>query len=144
MKCTGDSVTQASATAVHQLIVEAGIDASLCVLRQNTRLPLSGTLSRLQRRPFFEKQQYNILSVAVVSNATGSRTILHAPNDFNEVTIGEFKTLVPDLSEYAWVHFEGRNFDAVNAMMSYCIEKRSRERPMISVEAEKVEHEMQS
>jgi ketohexokinase len=74
----------------------------------------------------------------VVNNANGSRTILHAPNDLQELTFDEFKRAVPDVCVYSWIHFEGRNFDAVRQMIEHVLTTRVDGRPRVSVEAEKV------
>uniref|UniRef100_A0A8D8EWK4 Ketohexokinase n=1 Tax=Culex pipiens TaxID=7175 RepID=A0A8D8EWK4_CULPI len=46
------------------------------------------------------------LSTVWLSAATGSRTIVHSNPNLPELTVGDFGGC--DLSEYSWVHFEGR------------------------------------
>ena len=62
-------------------------------------------------------------SCCIVTRNRGSRTIMHGRNDFPELTLEQFKTI--DLSEYAWVHFEGRGFPHLTEMV--CEAARIRE-----------------
>lgn len=54
-------------------------------------------------------------SCCIVTKNTGSRTIMHGRNDFPELTFEQFKMI--DLSEYAWIHFEGRGFPHLTEMV---------------------------
>lgn len=43
-------------------------------------------------------------SVVIISQTTGSRTIIHSNKNLPELTLDDFKKL--DLSQYSWIHFE--------------------------------------
>ena len=45
-------------------------------------------------------------SCVVLSLQTGSRTIVHSRNNLPELEVADFEKL--DMSEYSWIHFEGR------------------------------------
>lgn len=77
-------------------------------------------------------------STIIVNSQNGSRTIIHTNKNLPELTAEEFDRL--DLSQYSWIHFEGRNTDEVIKMISMVEEhnKRSNERITVSVEVEKV------
>lgn len=72
-------------------------------------------------------------SYVTVSRANGSRTIVHV-RDLPEYTAGAFAAL--DLSAYDWLHFEGRNVEALGPMLSR-VRRQSRP-PRCSLEAEKL------
>ncbi|KAG8230520.1 hypothetical protein J437_LFUL019223 [Ladona fulva] len=82
------------------------------------------------------------VSTVIINSMNGSRTILHSKGDFPEVPYDHFKQI--DLSPYAWIHFEGRNMDAVSSMMNHIKTWRNEPNisnslpiPCISVELEK-------
>lgn len=86
------------------------------------------------------------VSIVIINSSNGSRTILHSKGDTAEISIEDFKKL--DLSEYYWIHFEGRNIEAVSSMTMYVKSWRSKNHsevketsnlpvPLISVELEK-------
>lgn len=54
-------------------------------------------------------------SCIVLSQETGSRTIIHSNKNLPELTVQDFARL--DLTPYRWVHFEGRNVEAVKSMV---------------------------
>jgi len=54
------------------------------------------------------------VSVVLLSAATGSRTIVHY-RDLPEYPLADFMAL--DLRDYDWLHFEGRNIAALEAML---------------------------
>ncbi|XP_067009276.2 ketohexokinase [Anabrus simplex] len=56
-------------------------------------------------------------SSVIVNNQNGSRTIMHFRKNWPEVTLEDFKKL--DLSQYSWVHFEGRNVEEIRKMVSW-------------------------
>lgn len=47
-------------------------------------------------------------SCCIVAKNTGSRTIMHGRNGLPELKLKNFEVI--DLSQYSWVHFEGRGF----------------------------------
>jgi ketohexokinase len=71
-------------------------------------------------------------SYVTLSRANGSRTIVHV-RDLPEYTAEAFAAI--DLSAYDWLHFEGRNVDALGAMLEQL--RRQRRPPRCSLEAEK-------
>ncbi|KAI6174427.1 PfkB domain-containing protein [Aphelenchoides besseyi] len=78
------------------------------------------------------------ISTVIVNELTGTRTILHFRGNLPELTVDEFVAEFPSLSEFSWIHFEGRNFDEVLRMIEYCREKRDPTKTKLSVEFEKV------
>ncbi|PSN48255.1 hypothetical protein C0J52_03053 [Blattella germanica] len=92
-----------------------------------------GTLSRKQHLGFIvdDFKTHNIsinnciyyedcdtpISVVISSLATGSRTIVHSNKNLPELKLDDFKKL--DLSQYSWVHFEGRNVEEVISMIEW-------------------------
>ena len=46
-------------------------------------------------------------SCAIISQKSGSRTIIHSRNNLPELNVADFQKL--DLKYYGWIHFEGRN-----------------------------------
>uniref|UniRef100_A0A914WBH5 Carbohydrate kinase PfkB domain-containing protein n=1 Tax=Plectus sambesii TaxID=2011161 RepID=A0A914WBH5_9BILA len=102
---------------VQQLLLKSKINTDLCILRDDCAVPLSTVL---------------------VSDDTGSRTILHYRGNLFEPTIDEFSRKI-DVQRYSWIHFEGRNFDETRKMMEHVRKHRGSDRlPRISVEIEKV------
>lgn len=69
-------------------------------------------------------------SYVTLSRATGSRTIVHV-RDLPEYAAADFAAL--DLARYDWIHFEGRNVEALAAMLA-----RRPAHSRCSLEAEKV------
>ncbi|XP_033609889.1 ketohexokinase isoform X5 [Cryptotermes secundus] len=55
------------------------------------------------------------MSVVIISQTTGSRTIIHSNKNLPELTLDDFKKL--DMSQYSWIHFEGRNVEEVVSMI---------------------------
>ncbi|XP_067008633.2 ketohexokinase [Anabrus simplex] len=53
----------------------------------------------------------------IINDVNGSRTILHFARKWPEITLEDFKKV--DLSEYSWIHFEGRNISCVKSMVQY-------------------------
>ena len=76
-------------------------------------------------------------SCCIVSKATGSRTIMHGRNGMPELTLGHFKII--DLTEYLWIHFEGRGFPHLKDIVLHAWTlKTDRNLPFkISIEFEK-------
>ncbi|XP_078365873.1 ketohexokinase-like [Oculina patagonica] len=60
-------------------------------------------------------------SCVVLSLLTGSRTIVHSRNNLPELTVTEFEKL--NLSDYRWIHFEGRRNEKAIVEMIEIIEK---------------------
>ncbi|CAD5207802.1 unnamed protein product [Bursaphelenchus xylophilus] len=78
------------------------------------------------------------ISTCIVNLSNGTRTILHFRGDIGEITAKEFEEKFTDLSEYSWIHFEGRNFDELDKIIEYCKAKIDKNRCKISVELEKI------
>lgn len=51
-------------------------------------------------------------SVVIISQTTGSRTIIHSNKNLPELTLDDFKKL--DLSQYSWIHFEASYLTGAN------------------------------
>ncbi|XP_042302159.1 ketohexokinase isoform X3 [Sceloporus undulatus] len=84
------------------------------------------------------------ISVVIGNCTTGSRTILHAASNLPDVTAADFERV--DLSQYKWIHWEGRNASEQVKMLQ-CVEKHnqtcpSSERVATSVEVEKPRAEL--
>ncbi|XP_035666192.1 ketohexokinase-like isoform X1 [Branchiostoma floridae] len=54
-------------------------------------------------------------SCVIINTQTGSRTIIHGTRNMAELTAEDFSSL--DLTQYRWIHFEGRNTIEVCKMM---------------------------
>jgi sugar/nucleoside kinase (ribokinase family) len=52
-------------------------------------------------------------SIVIISQTTGSRTIIHSNKNLPELTLDDFKKL--DLSQYSWIHFEASYLAGANA-----------------------------
>ncbi|XDV42890.1 hypothetical protein PO909_011476 [Leuciscus waleckii] len=78
-------------------------------------------------------------SVVISSEATGSRTILHMNRNLPDVSVEDFSKV--DLSQYKWVHWEGRNADEqvkmIERVREYNSKQEEKNRITISVEIEK-------
>nr|XP_033795551.1 ketohexokinase isoform X2 [Geotrypetes seraphini] len=78
-------------------------------------------------------------SMVISNQTTGSRTILHSNSNLPDVTAQDFENV--DLSQYKWIHWEGRNADEQVKMIQR-VEEYNKTLPMdqkiiISVEIEK-------
>ena len=78
-------------------------------------------------------------SYVLLSEATGSRTIVHY-RDLPEYSVEDFLRI--DISPYDWVHFEGRNVPATRSMLRYLADLK-RVCP-ISLEVEKPREDIAS
>ncbi|XP_056333505.1 ketohexokinase isoform X2 [Danio aesculapii] len=78
-------------------------------------------------------------SVVISSVTTGSRTILHMNRNLPDVSVEDFSKV--DLSQYKWVHWEGRNADEqvkmIDRVREYNKKQDEKNRITISVEIEK-------
>ncbi|XP_026855649.1 ketohexokinase isoform X5 [Electrophorus electricus] len=79
-------------------------------------------------------------SVVISNETTGSRTILHMNRNLPDVSAEDFSKL--DLSQYKWIHWEGRNAEEQIKMIEKVREYNSKQqreenRITISVEIEK-------
>ncbi|XP_065538128.1 ketohexokinase isoform X2 [Lathamus discolor] len=82
-------------------------------------------------------------SIVIASASRGTRTILHACGNLQDVTARDFEQV--DLSQYKWIHWEARNA-AEQAVMMQRVEQHNRARPpedrvRTSVELEKPREE---
>ncbi|XP_058795553.1 ketohexokinase-like [Phymastichus coffea] len=57
------------------------------------------------------------ISTVMLSEKTGSRTIVHYTASNKELSLNDFKKV--NLNDYSWIHFEGRNISEVSSMMEY-------------------------
>lgn len=71
-------------------------------------------------------------SYIITSQATGSRTIVHY-RDLPEYQVEAFEKI--DLNQYDWIHFEGREVSAYDAMLRHA--RHSQHSATISLEIEK-------
>ncbi|XP_068792676.1 ketohexokinase isoform X2 [Struthio camelus] len=83
-------------------------------------------------------------SVVIASASRGTRTILHANRNLPDVTARDFEQV--DLSQYKWIHWEGRNASEQVKMIQR-VEEHNRAQPpaqriRISVEVEKPREEL--
>ena len=78
-------------------------------------------------------------SYITLSQATGSRTICHY-RDLPEYSFNHFKTL--KLSDFDWLHFEGRNISETRKMLQLC-QSNAMEIP-VSLEIEKPRDDIES
>nr|XP_002123654.1 ketohexokinase isoform X1 [Ciona intestinalis]XP_026696254.1 ketohexokinase isoform X1 [Ciona intestinalis] len=77
-------------------------------------------------------------STVLINNETGSRTILHYRKGLQELLYEDFKKV--DISEYSWIHFEGRNIEEVVKMIDRVVkynDDNCHSKITISVELEK-------
>ncbi|XP_058605141.1 ketohexokinase isoform X3 [Onychostoma macrolepis] len=78
-------------------------------------------------------------SVVISSVTTGSRTILHMNRNLPDVSVHDFSKV--DLSQYKWIHWEGRNADEqvkmIERVREYNSKQEEKNRITISVEIEK-------
>ncbi|XP_037398199.1 ketohexokinase isoform X2 [Pygocentrus nattereri] len=78
-------------------------------------------------------------SVVISSETTGSRTILHTNSNLPDVTAEDFSKL--DLSQYQWIHWEGRNaaeqVKMIEKVREYNRKQEKSNQITISVEIEK-------
>lgn len=72
----------------------------------------------------------------ILSQDTGSRTIIHCNRDYPQTTWEDFSKI--DLSQYGWVHFEARNTTHVLKMMQSIREhsQKTGQRIIISLDFE--------
>lgn len=85
------------------------------------------------------------LSTVILSKSTNSRTILHSNSNLPDLTAKDFEKI--NVSNYKWIHFEGRNVREVQKMMDVVVKVNSEvdtgEKVVISVELEKTRPEME-
>ncbi|XP_072545038.1 ketohexokinase isoform X3 [Salminus brasiliensis] len=78
-------------------------------------------------------------SVVISNQTTGSRTILHMNRNLPDVTEKDFSKL--DLSQYKWIHWEGRNAEdqvkMIEQVREYNSKQEKHNKITISVEIEK-------
>lgn len=79
-------------------------------------------------------------SFVTLSLATGSRTVVHSRNNLPELTVSAFENV--NLSNFDWIHFEGRRNEAEIGKMIDIVEEfnsaqSSKGRIVVSVELEK-------
>ncbi|VDK45509.1 unnamed protein product [Anisakis simplex] len=104
---------------VEGLLQKNSIRCERCILRNQSDVPLS---------------------TIIVNETSGTRTVLHYRGHMDELSCDEFKKTFPDIFEFSWIHFEGRNFDEVLKMIEYVRAQRGDDHllPRISVECEKL------
>ncbi|XP_058988342.1 ketohexokinase isoform X4 [Mustela lutreola] len=84
------------------------------------------------------------ISTVIISEATGSRTILHAYRNLPDVSATDFEKV--DLTRFKWIHIEGRNASEQVKMLRR-IEQHNASQPpaqkiRVSVEVEKPREEL--
>ncbi|XP_066532078.1 ketohexokinase isoform X1 [Hoplias malabaricus] len=87
-----------------------------------------------------ERSQCSVpVSVVISSETTGSRTILHSNRNLPDVSVEDFSKL--DLSQYHWIHWEGRNAEdqvkMIEKVKAYNRNEEKNNTITISVEIEK-------
>lgn len=86
------------------------------------------------------------VSCVILSAASGSRTIIHSNKNLPEISADDFAKV--DLSDFGWVHFEGRNVSNVCNMIRHVRafnQKHPERKPVtISVEIEKAKPELEA
>uniref|UniRef100_A0A8D1Y8H3 Ketohexokinase n=1 Tax=Sus scrofa TaxID=9823 RepID=A0A8D1Y8H3_PIG len=84
------------------------------------------------------------ISTVVVSEASGSRTILHAHRNLPDVSAKDFEKV--DLTRFKWIHIEGRNASEQVKMLQRIEQHNARQTPeqkiQVSVEVEKPREEL--
>lgn len=73
-------------------------------------------------------------SCVIINEQNGSRTIIHTNKNLSELTCKDFEELI-NLSDYNWIHFEGRNKNEVKKMIEHI--RQNMPNLPISVEVEK-------
>ncbi|XP_032878260.1 ketohexokinase isoform X3 [Amblyraja radiata] len=83
-------------------------------------------------------------SIIISNISNGSRTILHTNRNLPNVTSEDFRKV--DLSQYKWIHWEGRNASEQVAMIQQVVQYNANvsaeQRITISVEIEKTREEL--
>nr|XP_004669423.1 ketohexokinase isoform X6 [Jaculus jaculus] len=84
------------------------------------------------------------ISTVIISEASGSRTILHADRNLPDVSAKDFEKV--DLTQFKWIHIEGRNAPEQVKMLKR-IEQHNAKQPLqqkvrVSVEIEKPREEL--
>ncbi|XP_037669040.1 ketohexokinase isoform X5 [Choloepus didactylus] len=83
-------------------------------------------------------------STVIISEASGSRTILHAYRNLPDVSAEDFEKV--DLTRFKWIHIEGRNASEQVKMLQRIEKHNSRQPPgqriQMSVEVEKPREEL--
>ncbi|XP_062863866.1 ketohexokinase isoform X3 [Trichomycterus rosablanca] len=78
-------------------------------------------------------------SIIISTQHTGTRTILHMNRNLPDVSADDFSRL--DLTQFKWIHFEGRNAEdqvkMIQQVRNYNLKQEERNRITISVEIEK-------
>lgn len=78
-------------------------------------------------------------SYITLNRQTGSRTIVHH-RDYPELSFAAFQHI--DLSQFDWLHFEGRNISELDKILKYCRQKAPN--VPISLEIEKPREDIES
>ena len=108
-----------SSQVLSQLSVEVDLLSSMAKNMEGefvkTELEKSGV--DVQKYCVFHDHSGFPTSCSILAASTGSRTIIHARNGLPEVRFKDFKRV--DISQYHWIHFEGRGFPDVSEMIKY-------------------------
>ncbi len=91
----GILIDEADSTIIQQDLHQFNIDSSSCRVIANGKMPTS---------------------YISISQQTGSRSIVHY-RDCPEFSFADFKKV--DLSQFDWIHFEGRNIEQLLLMLQY-------------------------
>lgn len=93
----GVSVDEADATVVQQELQQYSISSSACRIENKGKIPTS---------------------YITLNKQTGSRSIVHY-RDCPEYSFDDFRQI--DLSQFDWVHFEGRNIEQTRLMLDHLV-----------------------
>ncbi|KAM9635868.1 ketohexokinase isoform 1-T1 [Trichechus inunguis] len=84
------------------------------------------------------------VSMVIINEAKGSRTILHAYRNLPDVSAKDFEKV--DLTRFKWIHIEGRNASEQVKMLQRIEQHNARQPPeqkiQVSVEVEKPQEEL--
>ncbi|KAK7096212.1 ketohexokinase-like [Littorina saxatilis] len=84
------------------------------------------------------------VSLIILNQASGSRTILHTNKNLQELSLDDFQKLSLSSGQYSWIHFEGRpNVEEIRKMLLHVEEHNSSceesSKVITSLEVEKVD-----
>ncbi|KAI6190885.1 PfkB domain-containing protein [Aphelenchoides bicaudatus] len=100
------------------LIARSGVNISRCIHRDSPDVPVS---------------------TVIVSEQSGTRTILHYEGNIPEPLASEFIEEFQDLDEYSLIHFEGKagcQFNELYQIMSYICKKRCKNQLNLKISVE--------
>ncbi|XP_049861604.1 ketohexokinase-like [Schistocerca gregaria] len=99
------SINSRSGSFVKQQLESYGVNLKLCEIVEDKEFPVS---------------------ICIINKSNGSRTILHHSGEWPWVSYEAFLKI--DLSQYAWIHLEARNFDHLKKVAKRILAWNSGER----------------